>query len=157
MALILERKKINFQKALPHLQVPNYEFFRSEWFQQNKNKSDRGRYIFIVLNAFKERPFLGYGINSFPTLNKETDIHGNTIRYPDPHNTFLLILYEYGLIGLIFFLYLILKRHFSFFKKKIVFDLSMINFTIILSFSLFFINLFYVFFLWFFLSLKFKR
>lgn len=65
------------------------------------------RYVFIQesLNYIKEKPILGYGTGSFGTIFKREVKTGNEYHtWTTPHNNYLYVLFELGLVGLVLFL-----------------------------------------------------
>ena len=100
-----------------------------------------------ALNMFKENPFLGVGVNNFRMLcsdnsflNSEKEIHLSCSTHP--HNTYVQLLSETGIIGFIFVLsilfliIIILIRYiyYFYFKQKQI--LSNFNLCLYLSFVL---------------------
>ncbi len=86
--------------------------FEREYGAQYTRKSVdlRGSFAYISWQMFLDRPFLGFGFNQFPEAklpylaDRSTDLDLEAIRPYSHHCTFLSILTETGLIGLILFL-----------------------------------------------------
>ena len=57
-------------------------------------------------------------MNSFRNENKIYFDNFTIKRYPDPHSTWLILLYETGLIGFLIYIFLILKNKFYLLKEK---------------------------------------
>lgn len=73
----------------------------------------------IAIQQFSNRPFFGTGLGTSPlyqTLNHEFRIMNYALRFQPPHNIYVLVLSETGIIGLLGFCLLIyktIKRPFS--------------------------------------------
>jgi O-antigen ligase len=69
----------------------------------------RASFAYVSWQMFKERPLFGYGFNQFPIHSKNylsdrsTDLKLEAIRGYIHHNTFLSILVDTGLVGLLLF------------------------------------------------------
>ncbi len=78
-----------------------------------KSVSMRGSFAYVSWKMFQEKPLLGYGFGQFareklPFLSdRSTDMHLEAIRPYVHHSTFLAVLTETGLIGLVLFLALL--------------------------------------------------
>jgi O-antigen ligase len=59
----------------------------------------------ILVNGIKDSPIFGHGANASEELLKPISEH-----FTHPHNEFLRILYDYGLVGMILFVYAFLKQ-----------------------------------------------
>ena len=108
-----------------------------------KPKVFRSQYYFITFENLKNKPFFGSGLGSFKINNKLLDDNHKVKRLPDPHSTILLILYELGILGLIFFIILLKKCIFSILNSKQELVYPNLHFLIILVLSSLFINMFY--------------
>jgi O-antigen ligase len=67
----------------------------------------RQNYLRVGLNIFKDHPFLGGGPGNFPVLHAHPDYqpHSILVGVPrQPHNTYLQVISETGLVGLVFFI-----------------------------------------------------
>jgi putative inorganic carbon (HCO3(-)) transporter len=67
----------------------------------------RENYIRVGLNIFKNQPFLGAGPGNFKVLHAHPDYQPISILVGvprEPHNTYLEVISETGLVGLIFFM-----------------------------------------------------
>jgi len=65
------------------------------------------RYVFVQesINFIKEKPILGYGTGSFGTVfTREVKSGHKFYTHTTPHNNYLYVWFELGLIGLLFFL-----------------------------------------------------
>ena len=65
------------------------------------------RYVFVQesLNYIQEKPILGYGTGSFGTIfKKEVKTGHHFYTHTTPHNNYLYVLFELGLVGLVLFL-----------------------------------------------------
>jgi len=76
--------------------------------KKNKNSVEKDiRYLFTKtgLELIRKKPIFGYGTGSFSSVFKlETETSYDLNKHKTPHNNYLYILFELGLIGLIFFL-----------------------------------------------------
>lgn len=76
------------------------------------------------LELFKEKPYLGHGTGSFTYEHKQLSTKINTVPTTNPHNQYLLIMVEHGLLGLLLllsFFIILIKESFklAFFEKRI--------------------------------------
>ena len=126
----------------------NPTIFNFSWFNK-KTKSIRPQYYLKTFENLKNKPLFGSGLGSFKINNKLLDDNYKVKRLPDPHSTILLILYELGILGLIFFIILFKKCIFSILNSKQELFYPSLHFLIILVLSSLFINMFYSPFLWF--------
>ncbi len=79
-----------------------------------KNNGDRGkghlediRYVFVKesLKIIKQKPILGYGTGSFGTIFEKEVKSGHDFKvHRTPHNQYLYVLFELGVLGLLFLL-----------------------------------------------------
>ena len=93
-----------------------------------QNNGDRGmgkpediRYIFVKesLKRIKEKPIFGYGTGSFGTIFYEEVKSGHKFdRHTTPHNQYLYVLFELGIIGLVLLLLIFYYQLKEMFKKK---------------------------------------
>jgi len=70
------------------------------------------------LNMFWKSPVLGIGINNFFNNLNIVSPNSNTFLIQPVHNIFLLVLSETGIVGLIAFLFILLKSFLSILKKQ---------------------------------------
>ena len=91
--------------------------FDKNWISGN-SKSTRASYFFITFDNLKKNFLFGNGLNSFRNENKIYFDNFTIKRYPDPHSTWLILLYETGLIGFLIYIFLILKNKFYLLKEK---------------------------------------
>ena len=101
------------------------------------------------MENLKLNPIFGSGLDSFKLNNRVLYENFEVKRLPDPHSTILLILYELGILGLMFFLILFTKCIKLLLNSKQKLLNPNLHFLVILMFSSLFINLFYSPFLWF--------
>jgi O-antigen ligase len=108
------------------------------------------------IKLFKEKPILGYGIGTFPYVFQRKYIpDGNFLRgeFRAPHNIYLSILVEFGLIGLIvivlIFIYYLLKIKNIYMKNS--FDLKEFFYLNLMSYSAigFFLDILYRKYFWY--------
>lgn len=93
-----------------------------------QNNGDRGmgkpddiRYIFVKesLKRIKEKPIFGYGTGSFGTIFYEEVRSGHKFdRHTTPHNQYLYVLFELGIIGLVLLLLIFYYQLKEMFRKK---------------------------------------
>jgi O-antigen ligase len=93
-----------------------------------QNNGDRGmgkpddiRYIFVKesLKRIKEKPIFGYGTGSFGTIFYEEVKSGHKFdRHTTPHNQYLYVLFELGIIGLVLLLLIFYYQLKEMFRKK---------------------------------------
>ena len=155
-SLYIENKKniiFNYTKANDG---HNPTIFNFSWFNK-KTKSFRSQYYFITFENLKNKPFFGSGLGSFKINNKLLDDNHKVKRLPDPHSTILLILYELGILGLIFFIILLKKFIFSILNSKQELVYPNLHFLIILVLSSLFINMFYSPFFWFLIATSYSH
>lgn len=129
-------------------------FFDKNWFSRN-SKSSRASYYFITFENLKKNFLFGNGLNSFKNDNKIYFDDFTIKRYPDPHSTWLILLYETGMIGFLIYLFLILKNKFYLLKEKnfkIKFDFF--YFFLIILVSSLFINILTSPIIWFLYSMR---
>ena len=95
---------------------------KEEWIQAIKNKSPKyetsvgQRYLYAKnsLSLIRENPLFGHGAHQFEKIYSETFDTNNPVKHP--HNNFIFILVELGLLGLGFALYIfycLIKRFFT--------------------------------------------
>ena len=137
-------------------QKPKY-FFDKSWFSKD-NKSVRMKYYIITLENLKKNFLFGTGIGTVMSEKKIIDKNSNSEiddkKNPDPHSTWLLLLYETGVIGFFMYLFIVCKNKFIFFKKNIKFKINFFYFfgiTFILSL---FINIITVPVIWYLYSMR---
>lgn len=81
--------------------------------------SRRSQLTKIALEMFKDHPLIGAGLNNFTVVMDHYGYIPATTRFLQPvHNIYLLLLSETGLIGLLGFLYLLIKGR-SLFADKV--------------------------------------
>jgi O-antigen ligase len=98
------------------------------------------RYLFVEesIKLIKQKPIFGHGTGSFSSVFKENVLSNyDFIKHKTPHNNFLYIFFEIGLLGLIIFLSL-----FYYQVKYLIKDSSNIIHLICLPFFYFFLMLF---------------
>jgi len=93
-----------------------------------KNNGDRGegkaediRYVFIkeTLSRILENPILGYGTGSFGTIFHEQVKSGhNFLIHKTPHNQYLYVWFELGILGLVLLLLIFYHQLKELFRKK---------------------------------------
>jgi O-antigen ligase len=82
------------------------------------------RYVFLreSLNRIVKKPIFGYGTGSFDTiLNNETNIsstYSSSWNYKTPHNQYLYVWFELGILGLILLLMIFYYQIRELFKKQ---------------------------------------
>lgn len=64
----------------------------------------------LALKLFKEHPILGIGWGGFPYVYSSTIYHGVGMEMQNAHNVYLQMLCERGVVGLVIYLYVILKN-----------------------------------------------
>ncbi len=97
------------------------ELFHSGKMEREKHsKYVRFEMLKETLNLIKEKPILGYGTGSFPSIFKEKKKYITSLRgeITTPHNTYLFIWFEIGIIGLIIFLSILFYQIKSLIKLK---------------------------------------
>ncbi len=92
------------------------------------NKGDRGegkpddiRYIFVKesLDRIINKPILGYGTGSFGTIFKNEVKSGHDFsEHKTPHNQYLYVWFELGILGLILLLFIFYHQIKELFRKK---------------------------------------
>lgn len=92
-------------------------FFDKNWITRN-SESTRASYFFITLDNLKKNFLFGNGLSSFKNENKTYFDNFTIKRYPDPHSTWLILLYETGMVGFLIYLFLILKNKLYLLKEK---------------------------------------
>ena len=144
----IENKKNIVLKYSPTNHGENPSIFTFSWFKITSSSS-RPQYYFKTLENLSKNPIFGTGLGSFKLNNKVFNDNFEVKRFPDPHSTILLILYELGLLGMIFFLILFIKCiKLIFYSKPTILNTNLYFFTIII-FSSLLINMFYSPLLWF--------
>ena len=131
---------------------------QNETIQTNDQSTDKNqkniRIVFIkeTLNYIKKKPILGYGTGSFAkTFNKEI-YRQEPLLYTTPHNTYLYVWFEVGILGLIILLSIFYFQIKSLSKLKYNFHriLLPIGFMIIMLFDSylfsFILTIFYIYF-----------
>ena len=93
-----------------------------------QNKGDRGkgnkadiRYVFTkeTLSRILDKPILGYGTGSFGTIFKNEVKSGHKIeKHTTPHNQYLYVWFELGILGLILLLLIFFHQIKELFRKK---------------------------------------
>jgi O-antigen ligase len=109
-------KKINSQPGLYEAHKPK-NFFNKNWITRN-SESVRASYFFITFDNLKKNFLFGNGLNSFKNENKIYFDNFTIKRYPDPHSTWLILLYETGMVGFLIYVFLILKNKLYLLKEK---------------------------------------
>jgi len=133
-----------------------------------KTQKIDNRYLFVKtsLKLIPKRIFFGYGTGSFSSnfLNKNNHVlEYSNFSHRTPHNNFLYVLFELGLLGLIFFLSIFyfqikeLLNKDSLNSEKILLPLFMLFLMLFDSYMFIFsITLFYIFMYKIFTQLNFK-
>lgn len=123
--------------------------------QENYKRIDildnfHGSIFFNTFLQIKENLFFGYGIKKFrfncENFKREIVIKGNSYKLfcsTHPHNFYLEIFYETGLIGLILFMLFILNFGYIFFKKKLKKNKTVYLVMIGISCQILFISIFF--------------
>ena len=93
-----------------------------------QNNGDRGvgktediRYVFVKesLNRIIEKPILGYGTGSFGTIFKNEVKSGHYFdKHTTPHNQYLYVWFELGILGLVLLLLIFYHQIKELFRKK---------------------------------------
>ena len=93
-----------------------------------QNNGDRGvgktediRYVFVKesLNRIIEKPILGYGTGSFGTIFKNEVKSGHYFdKHTTPHNQYLYVWFELGILGLVLLLLIFYLQIKELFRKK---------------------------------------
>jgi O-antigen ligase len=93
-----------------------------------QNNGDRGegrtddiRYVFIKesLSRILEKPIFGYGTGSFGTIFHEQVDSGHMFdRHTTPHNQYLYVWFELGILGLVLLLLIFYYQIKELFRKK---------------------------------------
>ena len=136
--------------------------------KKNKNSVEKDiRYLFTKtgLELIRKKPIFGYGTGSFSSVFKlETETSYDLNKHKTPHNNYLYILFELGLIGLIFFLSIFYFQIKELLNKdlinteKILLPLFMLFLMLFDSYMFIFsITLFYIFMYKIFTQLDFKQ
>lgn len=143
--------KDNLDKLTPRNEI---NIFTKSWFSEDSS-SVRVSYFFLTLENLKENFFIGNGLGSFKNENKLLNEDKSVKRFPDPHSTWLALLYEIGFIGFILYLFLILKNKYYILKKKSFSQIYYLCYflLIIVSCSLF-INILFTPIVWFLYSMR---
>lgn len=143
--------KDNLDKLTPRNEI---NMFSKSWFSKDSS-SVRVSYFFLTLENLKENFFIGNGLGSFKNENKLLNEDKSPKRYPDPHSTWLALLYEMGFIGLILYLFLILKNKYYILKIKNFSEIyKLCFFLLIITFCSLFINILFTPIVWFLYSMK---
>lgn len=106
----------------------------TESYKSNAEATSMGIRMVLWNNTFeliRERPLLGYGTGGFQNAYKAKVANGPLWKQNithDPHNQFLKITAEQGLIGLVFFVGMII----SFFWQKVEFDYRVLGIGVLL-------------------------
>ena len=132
---------------------------QNEIIQTNSQSTDKDqndiRIVFIkeTIDYIKKRPILGYGTGSFSkTFNKKIDENYPKL-YTTPHNTYLYVWFEVGILGLIILLNIFyfqikslskLKYNFHRILLPIGFMIIMLFDSYLLSFGI--LTIFYIYF-----------
>lgn len=153
-------KKLNSHPGYltkPEDQKPKY-FFDKNWLSK-ESKSVRISYFFIIFENLKKNFLTGNGLGSFKEENKifydKPKERSEIKRYPDPHSTWLLLLYETGILGLLMYLLVIFKNKFGILsQKKLKQKFNFFYFFVIIFISSLFINIMYAPIIWFLYSMK---
>ena len=94
-------------------------------------------------------------MGSFKNENKLLNKDKSVKRFPDPHSTWLALLYELGVIGFILYLFLILKNKYYILKKKNFSEIYKLSyFLLIITSCSLFINILFAPIVWFLYSMK---
>ena len=144
--------------------IKSKTFFDKNWISRD-SKSLRVSYIFITFDNLKNNFLLGNGLHSFKNENKiyfddfisiKRGKIGNFFkRLPDPHSTWLILLYETGMIGFLLYIFLILKNKFYLLKEKnFKLKLDFFYFFLLIFFGSVFINILTSPVIWFLYSMK---
>ena len=80
--------------------------------------------------------------------------NGTILRRPGPHSTWLLLLYETGIVGFLMYLFLLFKNKYYLLKKEIKFKFDLFYFFVIIISTSFFINIMLTPIVWFFYSMR---
>lgn len=153
-------KKVNLHSGistLPEDRKPKY-FFDKNWFSK-ESKSVRVSYFFITFENLKKNFLIGNGLGSFKEQNKvfydKSEVKSGIKRLPDPHSTWLLLLYETGILGFLLYLLLILKNKLGILsQKKLMKKFNFFYFFLIIFISSLFINIITSTIIWFLYSMK---
>lgn len=143
--------KDNLDNLTPRNEI---NMFSKSWFSGDSS-SVRVSYFFLTLDNLKENFFIGNGLGSFKNENKLLNKDKSVKRFPDPHSTWLALLYEIGVIGFILYLFLILKNKYYILKKKNFSEIyKLFYFLLIIISCSFFINILFAPMVWFLYSMK---
>ena len=88
---------------------------------RGKGKLDDIRYVFVKesLNRIIEKPILGYGTGSFGTIFKNEVKSGHYFdKHTTPHNQYLYVWFELGILGLVLLLLIFYLQIKELFRKK---------------------------------------
>ena len=88
---------------------------------RGKGKPDDIRYVFVKesLNRIIEKPILGYGTGSFGTIFKNEVKSGHYFdKHTTPHNQYLYVWFELGILGLVLLLLIFYHQIKELFRKK---------------------------------------
>lgn len=103
--------------------APSFLIKSSVLSSNNNLTNNRNELYLTAINLIKNKPFLGYGIETFSM---------NTI-YPWPHNLILQFIYEGGIIFSVYPIFLILKT-----TKELFFSTKILKNDYVMGFFLFF-------------------
>jgi O-antigen ligase len=88
---------------------------------RGKGKPDDIRYVFVKesLKRIIEKPILGYGTGSFGTIFNEQVKSGHIFdKHTTPHNQYLYVWFELGILGLVLLLLIFYLQANELFRKK---------------------------------------
>ena len=88
---------------------------------RGKGKPDDIRYVFVKesLKRIIEKPILGYGTGSFGTIFNEQVKSGHIFdKHTTPHNQYLYVWFELGILGLVLLLLIFYLQAKELFRKK---------------------------------------
>ena len=107
----------------PDVKVRNIDKTYSQMFEQKENQKptlfsiQHESHIITAFNMFKEKPIIGHGPNSFRLLCSDKSFEYNDLSCSThPHNIYIQLLAEVGLLGTIIFLLLPLSILYIIFK-----------------------------------------
>lgn len=146
-------KKINLSDDLYKPGLVKPDFFNKKWFNRD-TKSLRGKYLFITKDNIKKNFLFGNGLGSFKEENIMFHDDGTIKRRPGPHSTWLLLLYETGIVGFLMYSFLLFKNKYYLLKKEIKFKYDLFYFSLIIISTSFFINIMLTPIIWFFYSMR---
>jgi len=147
-------KKINSSVDLykPGSAKPK-SLFDKKWFKRGNNSS-RSNYLFITKDNLKTNFLFGNGLGSFRHENKIFFDDHTLKRLPSPHSTWLLLLYETGVVGFLMYLFLLFKNKYYLLKKEIKFKFDFFYFLVMILATSIFINIMLTPIIWFFYSIR---